>query len=633
MVVRYHINLQPADLVRHQLVSSLSGTEPGPANAGARRVDKLETVDGELRFDTAALAPGDYRVRADLVDAGGNAVFGKDLEFPMLWHPVEGRRVDIDAENFIRVDGQRIFPLGIYASPGSDKALSDLATAGFTHFLSGALPPAAMKIVLDKAAEHQLMAWIAVSHLLDFSKDAKRRRETLRGLAATAGTHPAMLMWESIDEPAWGKQDAAGLYEGYKFLRAVDQNHPVWMNHAPRNPILELAHFNRGADIAGCDIYPVPEPQSQSNLPNRTIHVVGDETDKSVATVNNEKPIIMVLQGFGWKELNGKRGAAAGAILPTFDESRFMAYDAIVHGARGINYWGTAYTEKPSRFYSDLKALVSELRAMQSVLVAPIVTGAAAGSVTSPENAVQMMRRSLGDRTVVIAINTQKQERRADFALPGVDTGSLRVLFEDRAITGADGRFSDTFGPYATHLYTDDATLNPKRLDFSAELAQPRREQPPTRVPGDLIVNGSFEAEAGDDSLMADSWASHAPFMIRLSREQMHAGASSLQVTGMGKESTPLAVQHGISDLKPDGAYMLSAWVKTARPDVEFRIYVEWTGWHSAILPWTKGTGEWQHVQVPFKSEPSAVGTIYAVVQVRGDGTAWFDEVSLVEAP
>ena len=48
-----------------------------------------------------------------------------------------------------------------------------------------------------------------------------------------------------------------------------------------------------------------------------------------------------------------------------------MAYDAIVHGARGILYWGTAYTKRDGTLWGDLLKLVRELADLQRVLSAP----------------------------------------------------------------------------------------------------------------------------------------------------------------------------------------------------------------------------------------------------------------------
>ena len=48
-----------------------------------------------------------------------------------------------------------------------------------------------------------------------------------------------------------------------------------------------------------------------------------------------------------------------------------MVYDAIVRGARGILYWGTAYIEKDSQLWQDLLRLARELTDRQPVLSAP----------------------------------------------------------------------------------------------------------------------------------------------------------------------------------------------------------------------------------------------------------------------
>ena len=85
------------------------------------------------------------------------------------------------------------------------------------------------------------------------------------------------------------------------------------------------------------------------------------------------KPVWMCSQGFGWGDINpGMTDAERKALRsPTLSESRFMAYDAIVRGARGILYWGTAYVEKDSQFMDDLLQVINELDELQAVLSAP----------------------------------------------------------------------------------------------------------------------------------------------------------------------------------------------------------------------------------------------------------------------
>ena len=165
-----------------------------------------------------------------------------------------------------------------------------------------------------------------------------------------------------------------GMCAGYARLRALDPAHPVWMNHAPRNQIAQLAAFNHGADIVGCDIYPVPRSKHQghSDIDITTVAAVGDYTQRMQDAAPG-KPVWMVLQGFGWADLNSDPTEVQREELkrPTPNETRFMAFDSIVRGARGILYWGTAYVEKDSEFWTELLAAVRELADLQPLLSAP----------------------------------------------------------------------------------------------------------------------------------------------------------------------------------------------------------------------------------------------------------------------
>lgn len=160
---------------------------------------------------------------------------------------------------------------------------------------------------------------------------------------------------------------------GYALLKELDPQHPVWMNHAPRNSLDDLKRFAAAADVVGCDIYPVPEFQGgHSDLIDRSLASTGSYT-RIMQDSAPGKPVWMVLQGFSWADIekNPTEESRKKNRRPTFDESRFMAYDAIVNGARGILYWGTAYIEKDSTLWSDLLKVVRELADLQPILSAP----------------------------------------------------------------------------------------------------------------------------------------------------------------------------------------------------------------------------------------------------------------------
>ena len=148
--------------------------------------------------------------------------------------------------------------------------------------------------------------------------------------------------------PAKATALAERMTRGCVYLRELDPNHVIWQNHAPRNALTSLQRFNAAVDAAGCDIYPVPLGSTgHSDLTNRMLSSVGAYTER-MARGAPGKAVWMVLQGFGWRDLHkesknhpdpnhGRR--------PRWQETRFMAYDSLLHGAGAILYWGTSYIE------------------------------------------------------------------------------------------------------------------------------------------------------------------------------------------------------------------------------------------------------------------------------------------------
>ena len=193
-------------------------------------------------------------------------------------------------------------------------------------------------------------------------------------------------LWEQLGEtspqPGYGFSTAPeraarlaeGLEAGYRLMKRVDPTHIVWMNHAPRNSVEDLALFNRAADAVGCDIYPVPESQNtrHSDLRDRSVSAVGAYTARMQAAAPG-KPVWMVLQGAGWGDFLDSLDDARREEMrrPTREETRFMAYDAIARGAQGILYWGTFYVPKDSQFWKELCGVITELHNLEHVLSAP----------------------------------------------------------------------------------------------------------------------------------------------------------------------------------------------------------------------------------------------------------------------
>ncbi|MFB3788021.1 MAG: beta-galactosidase [bacterium] len=423
----------------------------------------------------------------------------------------------LDPDGLLRVDGKRVFILGLYENAKDDAFAQEAAEAGFN--LIRVNPN---QEDLDRAAAHGLQAWIPLGGL-PVESDAQKK--SLRELIEKYKDHPALAVWEAPDEALWNvwwtrlNQDQARrreveaaipkfegtteqkqqleilaaawrryhgsgryalaeaveadiralvgmaplterlsdwrehlepLYQqlaaGCEALRSVDTRHVLWFNHAPRNSLSDLARFGTLADIVGCDIYPVPFGPfvGHSDLPERNLPSVGRYTRRMIQSAPG-KPAWMVLQGFGWDDINESpsRGEPKNR-RPTLDEIRFMAYDAIVHGARGLLYWGTFAVEKPSAFWSDLKSVITELHRLQPFLSAPDATGqvtlAVEPSSGSGENGVVLMAKEHEGRWAFFVVNEAPEALAFSIRVPAFLNGKqVSVLDEPETLTVEGG--------------------------------------------------------------------------------------------------------------------------------------------------------------------------------------------------
>ena len=100
------------------------------------------------------------------------------------------------------------------------------------------------------------------------------------------------------------RKSGEGITAGIQTVRALDSRHVIWLNHAPRNSLDDLRLYNRAADMVGCDIYPAPANLlvGHSDLLDMSLTSVGAYTERMRQAAPG-KACAMVLQGFGWRDL------------------------------------------------------------------------------------------------------------------------------------------------------------------------------------------------------------------------------------------------------------------------------------------------------------------------------------------
>ena len=159
--------------------------------------------------------------------------------------------------------------------------------------------------------------------------------------------HAGLGVWKGADEPAHGHIAVSGLVAVLKHVRSLDPDHPLAIIEAPRNPSVEpggkdrvltaaaMAPYAATCDIHGVDIYPVSVPPGKhAGRANTDISVVGDVT-RILAAAKPGQPIWTTLQ-IAWSGVLPPRPV----VFPTLQQARFMAYDAIIAGARGLFFFG-----------------------------------------------------------------------------------------------------------------------------------------------------------------------------------------------------------------------------------------------------------------------------------------------------
>ena len=374
---------------------------------------------------------------------------------------------------FLIKNGKPLFPIGCYELPKDDAELEKMARAGMN------LVRCRERSDLDRAAAAGMFGWIVIPMQQGDSDTVRKKIESVV-------THPALAIWEGPDEvvhnftawsglyrtkkiyksrDAWRKQSSEAvayseeqgrqiipkLREAIALIRTLDQGQrQIWINEAAQSDLKFVRQYIDHIDITGCDIYPV-------KADTQDVPVIGDATERWKKVGRNEKPVWMVLQAFSWSELGEYYGHKTVA-YPTFVESRFMAYDAIVHGARGILYWGSHYL-KSSEFRQSLYALVSELSALQPFLVADEYPQAHVGLVELYRDlsarGVRISVRQAGKEWIVILVNEDNRSY-LGVEVTGLDElngRTLELLYGSEKATVERGEFITRIKPLEVKVF------------------------------------------------------------------------------------------------------------------------------------------------------------------------------------
>lgn len=354
-------------------------------------------------------------------------------------------------------NGEPFFPIGFWSGyPGGesvDDHRAEIAGAGFN--------------VLHRWYSHVTMASLdtdysyglnAICWAYAWLGDPDTHGTAIENKIAEIGDHPGFFAWDTRDEPYWNytlNPTGCGftreeLTAGKEFVNARDPSHPVICNFAPFDltsgtPGMTLEGYQEWTSVA--NVFSMDRYPADGNYPNTDLTPIGYCCDQLKAIAGEGVPLYFILQGCGLGEWSGVPNPSS---RPNLIEDRFMVYSSVIHGMKGILYYGQNHIEPTSQMWADLKAVAGELSTLHEVLCRGI-TGT---RYTVQDTACEAIQKTYaGYRYLIVANASSSTRNGVQISVDGWHSPSAEVLFEDRTITTSLGDFSDDFVPWDSHVY------------------------------------------------------------------------------------------------------------------------------------------------------------------------------------
>jgi len=284
----------------------------------------------------------------------------------------------------------------------------------------------------------------------------------------------------------------AEILAAYSAVKAVDKDHPVFMNltasfmkvskdfdQATKDRV--YPEFAKGCDMMGFDTYPI---YGTGWLGHILWPAEGTAEMRSFAKPN--QPL------YAWIETNRGSRWISPAKQPEVkpEHTRFEVWSCIIRGASGIAYFTHKWKDPDGNDHymqfapKEDKAMLAELKRLngQIARLAPAILGetakvkvkaeamALAGGADQNVESALHLKATIADgatwifaQNIDLGPNAEKlgqfqpiapRAGKATISVEGLKAGTkIEVVDENRTIDAEDGKFSDDFAPLTEHVY------------------------------------------------------------------------------------------------------------------------------------------------------------------------------------
>ncbi len=398
------------------------------------RTMEASLLDGvaSVTLPVTAFAPGTNKVRMVLLE-GGKALGESSCMFARVSRLPE-RKVWFDRFKRTIVDGKPFFPLGMF---WGDITAADLAiyTNGtpFNCLMPYKRPDAAkmdlceaagVKVVYPICGFYELLAGTNVQ------KAAEYKAKYIDGLVEKFRSHPATLAWYLADElptPYAGLMD-----ERNRMCHEKDPDHPTWVC---LNRTSNVRPFINGYDAVGMDPYPIGSPFSKCSIGR--IGLAADWAQQAMREMYHSRGMWQVPQAFDWTTYVKETYAGKGKDwkpppdmrMPTREEMRSMAWQAIAGGANGLIFYSYMDIMKRNRpkdiqdaQWADVCAVAREVKDKEALLLAE-----PGQTAESSDSRIAVRTWRLDGDIRILAVNCTREPVSASIRLGGGNAVSVSL--------------------------------------------------------------------------------------------------------------------------------------------------------------------------------------------------------------
>ena len=563
------------------------------------------------------LQPSEYKVYADISVSGRTTRFRASSTLLMLTYKPNEVKTDRLTGGLI-VNRMQFFPFGFYTYSPVYKTLPEEEVVKGFNMISPyqkILPEnfSQRKEYMDRCAQlgmkvHYNLLSVSggggvgslIEGLSDHDKISRLTNEVRCFM-----DHPALLAWYIADEPTGNKISPDSLIKIYNLVRKIDPWHPVSIVFMA--PFMSSRQYADALDIVMADPYPVPDSP---------VSMVGDITGRLADEFAGRRPVWIVPQAFGGGEWWKRE--------PTLQEIRSMTYQAIIKGARGIQFFvrqGLNYFPKSTASWGECGRMAAEIAEMTPWLLSdedPVPVRSSGSEV--------LVRSALHDgKLMVLAVNKNNSPVRADFFISRAVTGRIRVLFENRFININGGNFTDILPSFGSQVYLITLQNERERIIPWAVNLLPDPGFEDLSSPG--IPSACYARNGGDRG---------ATYFLD-TRDHIE-GNHSLRIN-TPRENQSVKLRFFPIKGRNGSSYYLSIWAKgSLEQDLgetrdSRKLYFELAlgDFGSTCF---ELTAEWKEyvtiVTIPYFSDQPARTNV--ILQLPSEGVAWFDMLQASEA-